>query len=282
MRTLYFECFSGISGDMTIASLLDLGVDKQVLLDAIDSLNIDGYKIKISEVQRCGITAKKFDVILDSDEHEHNHSHSHDHEHEHDHNHSHDHDHSHDHEHNHSHEHHHRGVNDINNANITSNAKDLALRIFDVLADAEAKVHGVGKEEVHFHEVGAIDSIIDIVGIAVCIDNLEVDRFVCSRIYEGQGHVFCQHGKVPVPAPATLELFRKHSIPFKIIDVEGEMVTPTGAALIAAINPDFKEFAKGEIKQVGIGAGTKEFEHANILRTYIFEDDKKKHYIQMK
>lgn len=291
MRTLYFECFSGISGDMTIASLLDLGADKQVLLDAIDSLNIDGYKIKISEVQRCGITAKKFDVILDSDEHNHSHEHDHEHDHSHDHNHSHDHEHDHSHEHNHSHdhehdhshdhnhhhEHHHRGLNDIidiiNNANITSNAKDLALRIFDVLADAEAKVHGVGKEEVHFHEVGAIDSIIDIVGIAVCIDNLEVDRFVCSRIYEGQGHVFCQHGKVPVPAPATLELFRKHSIPFKVIEVEGEMVTPTGAALIAAINPDFKEFAKGEIKQVGIGAGTKEFEHANILRAYIFEDD---------
>ena len=276
MRTLYFECFSGISGDMTIGALLDLGADKHILLKAIDSLGIDGYKLKLSETQKCGITATKFDVILESESHEHNHDHSHDHHEEHSHDHHDHHHHDHDHHHEHHHEHHHRGLNEItaiiNNADITENAKKIALRTFDVLAEAEAKVHGVEKTQVHFHEVGAIDSIIDIVGIAVCIDNLKIDKFVCSKIYEGQGHVFCQHGRVPVPAPATLELAKKHGLMLKIIDVQGELVTPTGAALLCALKPKFGEFPSGSLLGVGVGAGTKDFEHANILRLYLIDD----------
>lgn len=296
MRTLYFECFSGISGDMTIGALLDLGADKQMLLKAIDSLMIDGYKLKISETQKCGITATKFDVILESEsqghhEHDHHEDHSHEH-HEHDHHeehshehHEHDHheEHSHEHhdhhhhdEHDHHHDHHHRGLNEIteiiNSADITANAKKIAFKTFDVLAEAEAKVHGVEKTQVHFHEVGAIDSIIDIVGIAVCIDNLKIDSFSCSKIYEGQGHVFCQHGRVPVPAPATLELAKKHGLMLKITEVQGELVTPTGAALLCALKPKFGEFPSGNLLGVGVGAGTKDFEHANILRLYLIDD----------
>lgn len=280
MKTLYFECFSGISGDMTIGALLDLGAEKEVLLKAIDSLGIDGYKLNISETQKCGITATKFDVILESESHDHHHSHNHDHHHSHDHDHDHNsHDHIHDdHHHDNECEHHHRGLKEITDiikgAAITENAKKIALDTFDVLADAEAKVHGVEKSEVHFHEVGAVDSIIDIVGIAVCIDNLKVDKFACSSIYEGQGHVFCQHGKVPVPAPATLELSKKHGLPLNIINVQGEMVTPTGAALIAALKPNFGKFPSGSLIGVGIGAGTKDFEHANILRLYLMEDSR--------
>ncbi|MGB5823047.1 MAG: nickel pincer cofactor biosynthesis protein LarC [Proteocatella sp.] len=290
MKTLYFECFSGISGDMTIGALLDLGASKENLLKAIDSLNIDGYKINIGTVQKCGITSTKFDVILDSEEIEHshdNHEHSHDeHEHSHDnHEHSHDeHKHSHDehehghdeHEHNHdNHEHHHRGLKEIrdiiNNSGISQKAKQMSLDVFEVLAKAEGKVHGVAKEEVHFHEVGAVDSIIDIIGIAVCIDELKVDSFVASKIYEGQGHVWCQHGMVPVPAPATLELCVANSIPLHVTATNGEMITPTGAALIASLKPTFGPLPDGKISGVGIGAGTKDFKHANILRVYMIE-----------
>lgn len=298
MRTLYFECFSGISGDMTIGALLDLGADKKVLLEAIESLNIEGYDISISTVQKCGITATKFDVLLegethdhhDHDHHEHTHSHDnepYDHQHHHhddhdlgfefdNHNHDHAHDHAHDHDHTHDHDHHHRGLKEIReiilNSSITENAKKIALDTFEVLAEAEAKVHGVSKDEVHFHEVGAIDSIIDIVGIAVCIDNLNIDKFACSKIYEGQGHVFCQHGLVPIPAPATLELCIKHGLELNIIDVKGELVTPTGAAFLSALKPEFTGFPSGNMLKVGVGAGTKDFKHANILRVYLIEE----------
>lgn len=295
MRTLYFECFSGISGDMTIGALLDLGADKKVLLEAIESLNIEGYDLSISTVQKCGITAVKFDVLLDGEEYGHDHdhqyndhSHSHDdelHDHQHHHHDGHDlgfefdnHDNTHnhhDHDH-HDHEHHHRGLKEIReiilNSTITENAKKIALDTFEVLAEAEAKVHGVSKDEVHFHEVGAIDSIIDIVGIAVCIDNLKIDKFACSKIYEGQGHVFCQHGLVPIPAPATLELCIKHGLELNIIDVKGELVTPTGAAFLSALKPEFTGFPSGNMLKVGVGAGTKDFKHANILRVYLIEE----------
>jgi len=306
MKTLYFECFSGISGDMTIGALLDLGASKETLLKAIDSLKIDGYKIKIGTVQKCGISATKFDVILDDeeaehshddhghghDEHEHSHDdhehghdeheHSHDnHEHSHDeHKHSHDsHEHGHDdHEHGHGgHEHHNRGLKEIseiiNHSDITQSAKKMSLAIFDVLAEAEGKVHGLPKEEVHFHEVGAVDSIIDIIGIAVCIDNLSVDSFACSKVYEGQGHVWCQHGMVPVPAPATLELCISNNIPLHITDNKGEMITPTGAAFIASLKPEFGLLPDGKIAGVGIGAGTREYKQANILRVYMIETE---------
>lgn len=291
MKTLYFECFSGISGDMTVGALLDLGASRELLLEAIDSLKIDGYKIKIESVQKCGITATKFDVILENeesghnhDDHDHNHDHNHNHDHDHDHDdHENDHDHNHDHDHDdhnhnhddHGHEHHHRGLKEIrtiiNNSAISENAKQISLGVFEVLAEAEGKVHGVSKEDVHFHEVGAIDSIIDIVGIAVCLDNLKIDRFACSKLYEGQGHVQCQHGMVPVPAPATLELCVKNNIPLHITDSQGEMITPTGAALIASLKPEFSPLPDGNITGVGVGAGTKDFKHANILRVYMME-----------
>lgn len=296
MKTLYFECFSGISGDMTVGALLDLGADRKMLTEAIESLGIDGFRIEISNTQKCGITATKFDVIIDDEhqhehhdhnhehnnhDHSHSHGHDHDHDHDHDHSHDHDHDHSHDHDHHdHDHgnggEHHHRGLKEItdiiNRARMTESAKKLALEIFDIIAEAEGKVHGLPKHEVHFHEVGAIDSIVDIAGMAVCIDSLGADRYVFSPLYEGQGHVHCQHGKVPVPAPATLEMAVRHGIPLKITQTRGELVTPTGAAFVAGMNPQFGSMPQGLIKAVGVGAGTKDFAHANILRVYMIEE----------
>ncbi|WP_028828556.1 nickel pincer cofactor biosynthesis protein LarC [Proteocatella sphenisci] len=266
MKTLYFECFSGISGDMTIGALLDLGASKEKLTQAIQSLYIDGFEIDIKSTQKCGITATKFDVILKTDQpHDHGH---HDHDHGH---------HDHDHDHGDAIEHHHRGLSEItkiiSNAKISDRAKKLALDMFDIIAEAEAKVHNLPKHEVHFHEVGAIDSIIDIVGIAVCIDDLNADAHVFSTLYEGQGHVYCQHGKVPVPAPATLEMAVKYGIPLKITQTQSELITPTGAAFVASINTKFSSMPQGTIKAVGMGAGTKDFAHANILRVYMIEEN---------
>jgi len=260
-RTLYLECYSGISGDMTVGALLDLGASEEVLRKALASLNVDGYEIKIGRTQKCGIDACDFNVIL---EHQHDHSHS-DH-----HNHSHDHDHSHE----------HRNINDIfkiiDGAEISENAKGISKRIFDIVAKAESKAHGIDIEEVHFHEVGAIDSIIDIIAVAVCIDDLDIHDVICSELYEGKGHVRCQHGTIPVPVPAVANIVMDNHLTIKITNTIGEMITPTGAAIVAALKTKDSLPEGCKIKKIGIGAGEKDFPKANILRAYIIEEDIKK------
>jgi len=277
-KTLYLECFSGISGDMTVAALLDLGADKDVLLHALESLNIDGFKIKIGRTVKCGIDACDFDVILKSEA---THSHSHPtlpvkksvsassfkmspgvkakvsvHEHSHE----------------------HRNLQDINqiidNSGITPSAKEMAKKIFEVVAIAEAKAHGLGINEVHFHEVGAVDSIVDIVAVAVCIDNLAIRDVIVSEMYEGTGHVKCQHGILPVPVPAVLNILSANSLPIKITDTVGEMITPTGAAIAAALRTREGLPDKYTIKGIGLGAGKKNFSKANLLRAYLIEEAK--------
>ncbi|NLY46888.1 MAG: nickel pincer cofactor biosynthesis protein LarC [Tissierella sp.] len=282
-KILYFECYSGISGDMTVAALLDLGVDEKILKKSLDSLKLDGYKIKIGRTSKCGIDACDFDVILDSDEH-HHHSHGQEHGHSHD-NHSHEYSHSHhhhgDHEHHHSHgqdEHHHehRNVNDIykiiDESGISPRAKTISKKIFNIVAIAESKAHGLPIEEVHFHEVGAVDSIVDIVAVAVCLDQLGIKEVVVSDLYEGKGHVRCQHGIIPVPVPAVVNIAMDNSLSLKITDAKGEMVTPTGAAIVAAIKTQDDLPKSYKINKIGIGAGKKDFEKANILRAFIIED----------
>lgn len=299
-NNLYIECYSGISGDMMVASLLDLGADEKVLLSALKSLNVDGFEIKIGRTKKCGIDACDFDVILTEEQgngHSYHHSHGHDHSQDnHSHNHDHGHDHGHTHEHhNHDHEHthehhdhlhnngdHHRNIVDIykiiDNSCITTKAKEIAKKIFDVVALAESKAHGLAINEVHFHEVGAIDSIIDIVATAVCIDNLNIEDVYVSELYEGSGHVKCQHGIIPVPVPAVVNIVSEHSIPIRITDVKGELVTPTGAAIAAALKTKDKLSEEYTIKRIGIGAGKKDFKKANILRTYIIDEkDEYKH-----
>ena len=290
---LYFECFSGISGDMTVSALLDIGADKDVLIKSLESLGVDGYKINISKRQKCGINGVAFDVILDSEQHEHEvHHHHHDHSHEHEHHHHYDrshehehhhHDHSHEYEHyHHNHEHHHhhehRNINDvfeiIERGNITENAKNIAKDIFMKVAEAESKAHNKPLNEVHFHEVGAIDSIVDIVATAVCIDNLGIKRFVFSKICEGTGYVKCQHGILPVPVPAVMNIFSNSDLIMKITDNNGEMITPTGAAIAASLSNEKSLPESFKIIKTGIGTGKKDFKNANILRVMILREQK--------
>ena len=294
MNKLYLECYSGISGDMTVGALLDLGADKNVLENALKSLPIDGFKIKISRVSKSGLDACDFDVILDDDNHDHDmeylHGEEHSHtngKHIHHHNHgeegSHEHIHHHEdinqthsHENNHGYSHSHRNLAQIleiiDNAEITPNAKKIANDIFTILAKAEAKAHGVSIEDVHFHEVGAVDSIVDIVAVAVCIDNLNIDEVIVSPLYEGTGFIRCQHGVIPVPVPAVCEIVRDNDIDLKITNYEGEFVTPTGAAIVAAIKTSDKLPDKFIIEKIGIGAGKREYEKAGILRAMIIKD----------
>lgn len=276
---LYFEMYSGIAGDMTIGALLDLGASKEKLVEAIDSLGIDGYKLVFDRALKSGIDAYNFDVILENENHGKGHDHSHeDHDHNHDHSHEHNHEHSHDHR---SHSHVHRNISDIekiiNGSDVLSEkVKKDALGIFDIIAEAESKAHGIDKSEVHFHEVGAIDSIIDIVGVTVLLEDLGVENIYFSKLFEGCGMQKCAHGYMPIPVPAVANILRDSNISLNIIDDYGEHVTPTGAAIVKYFSTGeaIKEFA---IKKIGLGAGNKDFEiSTNILRVMEIENPKKK------
>ena len=290
MNKLYLECYSGISGDMTVGALLDLGADKIVLENALNSLPIDGFEIKISRVSKSGLDACDFDVRLDEDNHDHDmkylhgeghihvqHHHNHGEEdfHEHIHHHE-DINHTHSHEHHHGHGHSHRNLSQILDVIDHAEIKKIASDIFTILAKAEAKAHGVSIEEVHFHEVGAVDSIVDIVAVAVCIDNLNINEVIVSPLYEGTGFIRCQHGVIPVPVPAVCEIVRDNDIDLKITNYEGEFVTPTGAAIVAAIKTSDKLPDKFKIEKIGIGAGKREYEKAGILRSMLIKDTSNK------
>lgn len=275
-RILYLECSSGISGDMTVAALLDLGADEKKLREALDSLPLDGYTIQISRMKKSGLDACDFAVNLD-DEHE---NHDHDMEYLHGDMHMHNHGHgSQTHEdagdahiHADEHPHHtHRGLPEITRiieaGKLTEGAKARALRMFDILADAEAKAHGVPREEVHFHEVGAVDSIVDIVAAAVCLDLLAPDRVVVSALSEGTGTVRCQHGILPVPVPAVTNIVSAHGLVIHATNIQGELVTPTGAAIAASVMQRHNYLPEHyRIEGVGIGAGKRSYEAAGILR----------------
>ena len=262
MKTLYFDCASGISGDMTVAALLDLGGDQQVLEQGLASLGVSGYRLKFGRAEKNGIDAFDFTVELDHPAHDHGHDHDHDHGHDHD----------------HDHDHVHRGFGDIRElieaSSLSPRAKELSLRIFRVVAEAEAKVHAKPVDEVHFHEVGAVDSIVDIVGTAILLDHLEVERVLCSPLSEGQGTIRCQHGVIPIPAPATLEIVRTHNIPLRITQNKGELVTPTGAAIVAALADGFAVPEEFSVTAVGYGAGKRNYPHtANVLRVLALEEE---------
>ncbi|MGU9538401.1 nickel pincer cofactor biosynthesis protein LarC [Clostridium tepidum] len=262
-KILYYDCFSGISGDMNLGALIDLGVDKDYLLNELTKLNInDEFEIKIKKDLRKGISGTKVDVILKKMcEHEHNHDNMHNHDHEC--------------KHGHSHEYRHRNVMDINkiidNSGLNDNVKKISKEIFLEVAKAEAKVHNKPLEEVHFHEVGATDSIVDIVGAAICLDYLKVDKVLCSKVQVGSGFVKCAHGTMPVPAPATAEILKdipmvsSEEIPF-------EATTPTGAAIVASTVCNFTQSKNFDIKKVGYGIGGKDLSDIpNVLRVFIAE-----------
>ena len=237
-RAVYFDCFAGVSGDMIIGAQLDLGVDPDLLRQQLSSLGLSGYEIKCRRVERGGIAAAKFDVELDETAQPA------------------------------------RTLADIRSiivgSSLTGRVKDQAIRVFERLAEAEANVHGTTPDKVHFHEVGAVDSIIDIVGASIGFELLGADRFFCSPLRLGSGSVNSQHGRLPIPAPATAELLR--GVPVYAGELEGEFVTPTGAAIVATLCEGFGPLPQMKVDRVGYGAGLRDpKDFPNALRLMIGE-----------
>jgi uncharacterized protein (DUF111 family) len=286
-RIAYLDCFSGISGDMFLGALVDAGVPAKLFADTVAKLNI-GATLEINPVNRSGISATKVDVIVDGKKEppgELNEPGSH-HDAVHAHAHSHDHEHAHVHQHDvgapglpgssreaggHTHLHG-RSLTEIrksiSSAAISESAKRTAIAIFEKLGTAEAKIHNVSIEKIHFHEVGAVDAIVDIVCAAVGAEALGVDEFVCSALNVGGGTVNCAHGSFPVPAPATVEILK--GAPVYSGEVQKELVTPTGAAIVATLATRFESFPNITINKTGYGAGSRDFpKHPNVLRIVI-------------
>ena len=279
-KTLYLECYSGISGDMTVAALLDLGADREVLKESLKSLPVGGFRTEITRVKKSGLDACDFSVILEQDNHDHDMEYLHGseksytghHEHSHEVNHEHHHGHTHSHE----HPHEHRGMKEITEiiqkSEMTVRAKKMAMRVFGILAQAESKAHGVPVEEVHFHEVGAVDSIVDIAAIAICMDNLDISNVIVPVLYEGTGFIRCQHGQIPVPVPAVTHIAETHKLQLKITDIQGELVTPTGAAVVAAFRTSDRLPEDFTILKTGIGAGKRQYRCPGILRAMLIRE----------
>lgn len=250
MKTLYFDCFAGASGDMIIGALIDLGVDPQQLSQALCKLHLEGYTITTTTTERCQIQAVKFDVHLtESDHHRHDHHQKHHHK--------------------------HRGLREIQTlierANLSQRVKEQSLAIFQRLAEAEGRVHGLAPEEVHFHEVGAVDAIVDVVGACIGFEMLGIERFICSPMRVGYGYVRCAHGLYPIPAPGTCELLK--GLPIYAGDLEGEFVTPTGAAIISTLCSSYGQIAGLLPTRTGYGAGNRTYsDFPNVLRLILAED----------
>lgn len=269
-KTLYLECYSGISGDMTVASLLDLGADQENLKKALDSLPLEGFEIEVKRVKKAGLDACDFQVRLDAPYE----NHDHDMEYLHGHTHSHE---------NHParephHSHEHRGLGEvleiIDRADLSGRAKRTAVKVFQILAEAEAKAHGTTMEKVHFHEVGAVDSIVDIVAAAVCLDELDITEVIAPFVCEGRGTIRCQHGILPVPVPAVTNIIEAYQIPVNFTKVEGELVTPTGAAILAAIRTASSLPDQFTLLGTGIGAGKRAYEGPGFLRAMLIEENR--------
>ena len=289
MKILYFDCFSGISGDMTLGALLDLGVDESAFRRELSKLKLEGYEIKISTKLKSGIAGKDVDVVLHGHDHghghghdhghdhEHNHDHvhghGHDHAHEHNHDHDHAHEHNHDHGHKHDHAHGHRNLRDIENlidgSDLKQEVKSFSKKVFREIAGAEAKVHDKDLFEVHFHEVGAVDSIVDIVGAAICLHLLGVDKVCSSPLHDGTGFILCQHGYMPVPVPAVMEMLAGSGIPLVTEDVNTELVTPTGMGIIKCLASSFGKMPAIRIEKTGYGMGKRETGKFNALRVVL-------------
>ena len=236
MRIAYFDCASGISGDMTLAALVDAGADLEAVQTGIDSLGLPGCRLVTAEVKKSSFRALQLMVSHEPEQA-------------------------------------HRHLRDISGmierSKVTLRTKQTASRIFRKLAEAEAKVHGTTVDKVHFHEVGAVDSIADIVGSAIALDLLSIERVACSPVPTGRGYVEIDHGRLPIPAPATAELLR--GVPLAPFDVEGELTTPTGAAILAALATSFGPPPAMTIDRIGYGAGQRDFAHPNILRVLVGE-----------
>ncbi len=277
MKILYYDCFSGISGDMNLGALLDLGVSRETLVSGLQKLNTGGWQLEITRDQRHGITGTKVTVVTD-DHHDHDYgsgqTHEHSHEHDHSHGHSHDHDRTVSRSVDEGHSHENRNLADIEriitSSGLSPEVKELAMKIFRKIAEAEAAVHDKPVDEIHFHEVGAIDSIVDIVGAAICLSEIGAERIYVSEIELGSGMVKCQHGLLPVPAPATSRIIS--GFPVHTGGVGFEATTPTGAAIIAAVAEPLPPSMKFVILKSGYGIGHKKNpSRPNLLRVYLAE-----------
>ena len=270
MRAIYLDCFSGLSGNMLLGAFLAAGMPLETLEAELRRLPMaEEFRLKVSSVKKNGIAATYVDVELLGEGHEHEHAHEHSCEH----------DHGHANEgavplHEHSHEHHHRTMRDVRaileRSSLSAEVKETSLKIFGILAQAEGKVHGMMPEDVHFHEVGAVDSIVDIVGTAICLDYLEIEKIFVSRVNTGSGTVHTQHGLMMVPAPATAELLRL--FPSYHEGAAKELTTPTGAAVLAAL-AEFSDHVPADLltECIAYGAGTWDLELPNVVRLYIGE-----------
>lgn len=246
-RILYFDCAYGISGDMTLGALIDTGADFDELNRLLSKLPLRGFQLKKSIVSRCGISAVKIDVIITEEKH------------------------------------HHRSLNDIkniiNDADLPTYVKNNSIKAFEILAVAEAKVHNTSIEKVHFHEVGGIDTIIDIVGSFICLNLLKVDLIYASEITVGSGIVKAHHGELPIPAPATAEILK--GVPIKSGDIIGEQTTPTGAAILKTCVKDFIPMPLIKIESIGYGAGSREIPNKpNLLRAIIGLEHSQEKFIE--
>ncbi len=241
MKVLYFDCFSGISGDMTLAALMGLGIEREYLISELRKLSLPEWELSIKPVLKNGLSANYVEITTK--------------------------------------DHTHRKYLDIKkiitDSTISEEAKQLSLGIFERVATAEAKIHNKPKEEVTFHEVGAVDSIIDIVGVSICIEKLSPERVVVSTVNDGKGFIGCHHGLIPTPAPAVLEILAQSNIQINQIDIESELVTPTGAAIIAQLASKSDLMPKMKILNTSYGAGKRDLKIPNVLRVVEGEDSPK-------
>lgn len=301
MSDLYLECNYGISGDMAVAALLDAGADRTALEKALASIPVKGFKTEIKRVEKNGVSCLDFNVILDSEHENHDHdmnylfgheSAEHNHGHTHHHSEAEEHSHAAQHEIHHGelvhgeqvhyeqvHHHEHRNLHDvleiIDKTEMTENARKLAHKIFEIIAKAESKAHSKPVEEVHFHEVGAVDSVVDVIALAVCFDSLHVEKVFVPFLCEGTGTVRCQHGILPVPVPAVANIMQEYYVPLKITGERGEFVTPTGAAFVAAVATEFSLPKNFVLKKIGMGAGKRDYGVPNIVRAMLVETEEK-------
>ena len=234
MRIAYFDCFSGISGDMLVGSLIDAGLDFEVLENEIKKLGLESVEIKADKIVKQNIASTRFSVLYEDQKH-------------------------------------HRHLQDLNamvdNASIDEDIKAKAKEVFLKIAVAEAKIHNMPLDKVHFHEIGAVDTIVDVVAALTGFRKLGIEKVFCSGLNVGSGFVTFSHGKFPVPAPATAEILK--DVPVYSTDSKGELVTPTGAAIITALADGFGDMPSVKVESIGYGAGSKDFEHPNVLRVYL-------------
>lgn len=249
MKVMYLDCCTGIAGDMFLGALLDAGADPDLVKNGLSSLNLNGYEMSVIKGTSHGIAATSVQINVVEEQP-------------------------------------HRHLKDImsiiESGNYSDRVKKMAGKVFHLIAQAEAKVHGTTPDQVHFHEVGAIDSICDIIGALLAVESLGVESIVCSPLPLGSGHVYCSHGRIPVPAPATLEIIK--GVPVRKNDVEGELVTPTGAALAVTLSQEFSSFPSMIVDSVGYGMGTRDYGFPSVLRVIIgrsLENNGQKHYAEI-